>query len=1775
MSRVVRDLYWDGSSEEDDNGGGPDAEGRRPEELEERVSSSQIRILEEALRCIRFDSDSESKMEGFATLVECIHTNAFYLDDRHAQELFASVTHALRDGDESVAQSALSFLLVFIPIEHNRSYAKSQIITILPDIVSLFGHTKRKGPAVEIIHLCAQCMKMNAAIVDAIVTHGLTSDTNQVRLQCVTLILHVVTDENEKDGIDFSSLINTLTDRLVDDHIGVVKASERALGHLRQKMKSFHIYIRNMSYERQSLIREHAIAIKRFADQIPSRGVESRRKRSGQARQGRRRPRDVDRRDEVKSTPAKTRPNPDEKKKHEDVRSNAPARSDKGRRERRGGGRRRRLPSASNASAPISSDRSVDDNRSDRDPTTSTRTLRNESERYTEERSQPKTPDTSLTLTNRERSSTLAFGFIPSSTLKSLSDASNRDAHANAVNELSNIVDDLSPSKIEFLRNDDESRSSLFVFLSNLLLEYEPSVAKTVLLITSKLLTMLGRSLQISSLEIITPSLKRKLGDLQQPVRDEAHRAWTALSRCVNTRSLLSLLDDSDTLRDSNELIREGGLKILIHMILTNRDSATRNMRTIVRLLAESLQDVSADVKYAALESCAVLNSASVSTNVIEMLADEGISEEDDDDDVISLLRRRFLVSDLPYVDTKGCVVYVNKREDMIASTTSRARHRRGTRQEQTPVPNKSREDMEYSIDFEDDSISTPSTSANMTKMLQQSPIVSWKHARESATNSKDSAQKNLRRLFFDESSEADASSKITPKMTLDSSPNKIRKQQGGRRQIDDSTSSPEDSTSGSSGDGPSSPSSSSSSSPSSSETRDSRQRGFGSLNDHQSSVSTKLDSSRDQSKPLKDTESTFLRPDPTQRLSTSTESNTRILTPPHSGRLMFARAVSADKLKTEDNEATKVSSTRRDDIRKTVQQTSSPKRFETRRNRLTLLKSRGRRRKGGRRPSSIDSVNRMSQSMDELPRDALSLDRPANSRDRSRSSDMEMDRAETAPAEVDSSSTSFARTMRARPRNRTTRNVSLVGSAKLGEGIFTPTNEGKTHGDEKDGMMDLSAMNSQISRDRDRRRRKEDTDARSGSLRIGVSRDDRGDSGGTSRTHESEDDRPLRPMGSQSYEQALLAAMSNGGRADTAPSEHGRRERNVSRATQMARKRRAERRAQMTMSKTIGHTGPSTSSPTNASLGDGIFTPKATTTRQYFKESPTGTEGSARSFHESGEGGPAVFERTKKQYTESSELKPCDQPSRALKASLKVLGAEGRTDWATQFEALNNVRRLAIHHASVLKPHLHTTSLRIVECVQSLRSQVAKNGLMCVRDMFEYLGSMMDNEIETLAVHILKRATDTNSFVKQQADAALSNMVCRCSTSRVLSQLLSHRSHKSSAIRAKAAHGLRILAEHVSFDRSDDNERNLEKLVRAAGSCLTDSAAQCRAAGREIVWSLQRCGFFEGDCGAERMELVGSAAMSRLRDALRQGRQSYARQRRCRGSSAEDRKTASSNSSREGSRGGRPPRSGVSSSSSKSRRRGGRRRDRSGSRESDVDTKRDRRMSDELDNTLQSIFFDMGGSDWRKRKLAVERLTMLVEKAHTNSIADRMFAIFDQFNQRMLDGNMNVSVMAIESVARVIPMFKGHQLTSVVPMLVHTLTQQLGSTKSKVKDLSLRAFDTLIDNVPSQQICSDLANAAKHSLNNHARIVILERLCDLLPSVYKSKPRHVSNVVLPVAFKFLAEMRGPMEAVNTRLLVQIHRLIGEKLIDRAEDALNGSLRKKLTEILKRSRRAR
>ena len=80
-------------------------------------------------------------------------------------------------------------------------------------------------------------------------------------------------------------------------------------------------------------------------------------------------------------------------------------------------------------------------------------------------------------------------------------------------------------------------------------------------------------------------------------------------------------------------------------------------------------------------------------------------------------------------------------------------------------------------------------------------------------------------------------------------------------------------------------------------------------------------------------------------------------------------------------------------------------------------------------------------------------------------------------------------------------------------------------------------------------------------------------------------------------------------------------------------------------------------------------------------------------------------------------------------------------------------MKRMVGYHCSLVSnSSIHPVVTEICKLVKSLRSSVAKNALLTLNELFQYLNRQMEPYLDTLMLVLLKRATDTNIFISDEA---------------------------------------------------------------------------------------------------------------------------------------------------------------------------------------------------------------------------------------------------------------------------------------------------------------------------------------------------------------------------------------------------------------------------------------
>eukprot|EP01034_Spumella_vulgaris_P022814 gene22813-28984_t len=220
-------------------------------------------------------------------------------------------------------------------------------------------------------------------------------------------------------------------------------------------------------------------------------------------------------------------------------------------------------------------------------------------------------------------------------------------------------------------------------------------------------------------------------------------------------------------------------------------------------------------------------------------------------------------------------------------------------------------------------------------------------------------------------------------------------------------------------------------------------------------------------------------------------------------------------------------------------------------------------------------------------------------------------------------------------------------------------------------------------------------------------------------------------------------------------------------------------------------------------------------------------------------------------EYIPSSDIPPSAAPSQDLAKALRHLEKQ---EWPEIFHTLNTVRKVAIHHPSVVVQSggLHQLVLLIMKQVDNLRSSLAKNALITLGDLFCGLGRQMDPEATSLIVNLLKRSSDSSNFISESADAVLTLMVQHLSPLRCLLALTNHADHKNPITRAKVAQFLYLLVS-TKYGDLNGTSKELDSLKIKLAKMLRDQTPECRLYSRHIVKMLLK----QRLVGREELELT------------------------------------------------------------------------------------------------------------------------------------------------------------------------------------------------------------------------------------------------------------------------------------------------------------------------------
>eukprot|EP00118_Oscarella_pearsei_P003802 m.15805 g.15805 ORF g.15805 m.15805 type:complete len:1854 (+) comp26567_c0_seq2:408-5969(+) len=515
--------------------------------------------------------------------------------------------------------------------------------------------------------------------------------------------------------------------------------------------------------------------------------------------------------------------------------------------------------------------------------------------------------------------------------------------------------------------------------------------------------------------------------------------------------------------------------------------------------------------------------------------------------------------------------------------------------------------------------------------------------------------------------------------------------------------------------------------------------------------------------------------------------------------------------------------------------------------------------------------------------------------------------------------------------------------------------------------------------------------------------------------------------------------------------------------------------------------------------------------------------------------------------------LEPCANPNSALRDALRYIGATSE-DWDVKCEGLSLVRRLILHHPSVLSAQLQAVKVAVVAEIKNLRSSVARLAIQCIGELFVSLGRLMDSELDLSVRTLLSKGSESSGFIRQDVERALSQMVNGVTPLAAVKALLATGfSHRSAAVRKMTAQFLYDVVEKVGADRlmGGSSREMVERVVPAAVQFTMDGSPQARYFGRAILHCLLVVPEFDrlvprmlaekmqrqlqtvvdglrnkglGELPSEKMSAKrktssmsqSSRASSVAPDLL--PRQSPLRSERSEGSSA-------GGKSREGTQRGRPPRP----------RPAGR---------------------DQQGALPSAVLKKMSSSNWRDRYDGITELLQL-SVSSPGIVGGNIVKMFDYFAPRLTDSNSKVNVYALESFEAMVPHLAAF-MEPIVSLLVPALSSNLASKNATISTSARNIIDSIIQRVDNAVLIQSFASVVQFG-NSKAMPFMTEKLALLVDSVYPRQPKLVHRHILPIIWHFVSSHSGKVVAMTGEARLAASTLIhimyanmGQSLIDQA-----------------------
>jgi hypothetical protein len=174
-----------------------------------------------------------------------------------------------------------------------------------------------------------------------------------------------------------------------------------------------------------------------------------------------------------------------------------------------------------------------------------------------------------------------------------------------------------------------------------------------------------------------------------------------------------------------------------------------------------------------------------------------------------------------------------------------------------------------------------------------------------------------------------------------------------------------------------------------------------------------------------------------------------------------------------------------------------------------------------------------------------------------------------------------------------------------------------------------------------------------------------------------------------------------------------------------------------------------------------------------------------------------------------------------------------------------------------------------VIKVCDTLRSSLTKISLMTINDMFVSLKRCIEPYLPQLIKILLKKGSDTNSFISDEAEKALVNMCNYCQDTKILAILMtfSQQNKTTNITRQKLCKCfetlIKQLGNNILFFKDSD------KLIGSLANFMSDACQEVRNIAKQAFIQLSKSIMGQNDLEKLLQRVLNEVQYKKVRDFL------------------------------------------------------------------------------------------------------------------------------------------------------------------------------------------------------------------------------------------------------------------------------------------------------------------